>query len=117
MSLDPAAILCAGLAITMLLYSGYWTDRTYARFERIPGHYDFHGNATRLTPRRQMAWLIPVIFSVILAVFTVLFELIPADMQNGDPSIGLVFSSVVLVSAQGLILWLLSRWARSQDQN
>lgn len=108
------AMAFAALSIVILLWSAWWTDRRYARFERIPGHYDFRGRATRLDPRRQMAWLLPVLFSVSIGGYLALFLLVPAELQNGDPSVGMYMVCVVLLAAQGLILWLLARWARSQ---
>lgn len=112
--LGLGAMAFAALSIATLLWSGWWTDRRYARFDRIPGHYDFKGRATRLDPRRQMAWLLPVVFSVLIAGYGALFYLLPAELQNGDPSDGLLLVSLVLLATQALILWLLARWARSQ---
>ena len=114
MVLGPVALICAGSAIVFLIVSGWWTDRTYSRFEHIPGHYDFSGKATRLEPRRQMSWLLPVMFSLTLAFFVVLMELMPRETMNGDPSNGIILIAVVTVASQGLVLWLLARWARRQ---
>jgi hypothetical protein len=61
-----------------------------------------------------MAWLLPVLFSVSIGGYLALFLLVPAELQNGDPSVGMYMVCVVLLAAQGLILWLLARWARSQ---
>ena len=112
-----AALVCAGVTIALLLASGAWTDRRYRQFDRIPGHYDFRGRATRLDPRRQMAWLLPVLFSLMIAGFIVLVSVVPPEMQNGDPSMGLALICVTLLGAQALVLWLLSRWARGTQGN
>ena len=114
MVLGPVALVCAGSAIAFLLVSGWWTDRTYSRFERIPAHYDFSGNATRLEQRRQMAWLLPVMFSIVIAFFVVLMEFIPPEDVRGDPSGLIIFISALLAGAQWLVLVLLGRWARRQ---
>jgi len=112
MPISPGALICAGLAIALLVYSGAWTDRTYRRFDKIPGHYDWRGNATRLDSRRQMAWLLPAIFSFLIVGFAAMVWVTPAGMVNGNPSTGLVFTSLVLLAIQGLVLRLLARWAR-----
>ncbi len=110
------AMVFAALSVITLLWSGWWTDRRYSRFDRIPGHYDFKGRATRLDSRHQMAWLLPVLFSLLIASYGVLFYFVPLQLHNGDPSTGLVLVCLVLLATQGLILWLLARWARSQNQ-
>ncbi|GAA4051275.1 DUF1648 domain-containing protein [Parerythrobacter jejuensis] len=102
------------LAILALCGSALWTDRHYQRFDQIPAHYDFRGKATRLAPRTTMAWLLPGIMVAMLLGFLILLTVIPAELQNGDPSSGLILMSVIFVLTQGLILWLLHRWARAQ---
>jgi hypothetical protein len=109
MPIDAGVLICAGVSIILRLASGAWTDQSYKRFTEIPAHYDFRGNVTRLTPRKQGAWVVPVSFSILLTGFVALLWFIPADMQNGDPSQGIVLVSVTLLAAQGLILWLLAR--------
>ena len=39
---------------------------------------------------------------------------VPPEKINGDASVGAIIASVVTVSAQGFILWLLTRWANGQ---
>ncbi len=103
-----------GLVIAALLYSGYWTDRTYSRFEQIPAHYDIRGEATRLTARRPMAWALPIGFSILMAGLMLLLEFLPAQYINGDPRIAFWSVIILLPAAQLLILWLLARWASKQ---
>ena len=110
----PWAFAFAAVSIALLCWSAVWTDRTYRRFDRLPGHYDVRGEATRMAPRRVMAWLLPVTFSIALIGLAAVLTYVPADMQNGDPTTGLALASITLLGAQGLILWLLSRWARRQ---
>lgn len=112
--LGLGAMVFAALSIVALIWSGWWTNRRYSCFDRIPGHYDFKGRATRLDPRRQMAWLLPVLFSLLIAGYGTLFHLVPAALQNGDPSVGMVLVCLVFLAAQGLVLWLLARWAQAQ---
>ena len=116
MPIGAGALICAGLTIALLLASGRWTDRAYRQFDVIPAHYDFRGNATRMAPRKQMAWTIPISFSILLAGFVAILWFIPTDMQNGDGSTGLVSMSVILLAAQAFILWLLARWARQFEK-
>lgn len=102
------------LTVTILLYSGAWTDRKFRRFDKIPAHYDLRGQATRLTSRRPMAWLIPIMFSVMLMAFAAMLTLIPSEYINGDPKAAFWIILFTLPTAQALILWLLSRWAARQ---
>lgn len=115
MSVSIATMAFVAIAIVALLVSGGWTDRTYRRFSELPGHYDFKGRPTRMAPRRVMAWLIPIVFSLMLAVSTVAIAMVPPELQNGSPDAGLVLIVITCLGAQGLILWLLHRWASIQD--
>ena len=102
------------LAVALLLYSGAWTDRTYSRFDQIPAHYDLHGNATRLTSRRQMAWALPIGFSLMLFGLALLLTFLPPDRVHGNPKVAIWSFLLGLPAAQGLVLWLLARWASKQ---
>lgn len=97
-----------------MLISGWWTNTAYQRFDQLPGHYDWRGRVTRMEKRVTMAWLLPGMFSVILAVLMVLLLVLPPEMINGDPSVGLYLASAVLFASQLSVLWLLSRWAKQQ---
>ncbi|KEO88021.1 hypothetical protein EH30_01205 [Erythrobacter sp. JL475] len=113
MSISFGTVAIVVIAIVLLLLSGVWTDRTYSRFSELPGHYDFRGRATRMAPRRTMAWLLPLTFSLMLAVIGIAMAMLPAEAQN-SPDAGLVIASITLLGAQGLVLWLLDRWASGQ---
>ena len=112
--LSVPAIVITAVCVALLLASGWWTDKTYRYFDQIPAHYDIRGNATRLTARRPMAWALPIGFSIFLAGLAAAMSLIPPNLQNGDPSDGLIVSSFAMLAAQGFVLWLLSRWASKQ---
>lgn len=112
--LAAVSIAVAAIAVAFLLGSARWTEQTYRRFERIPGHYDFNGKATRLDPRRQMAWLLPVLFSAILIVVTGLVLFLPADAQGDSAWPAVIFISLVFAGTQLSILHLLKRWAARQ---
>ncbi|MEE4201403.1 hypothetical protein [Erythrobacter sp.] len=114
MNVDVGTLAGVGLAIVLLMLSGFWTDRTYRRFDMLPGHYDIAGRATRMAPRRMMAFLLPVLFSAMMATFVILAGVLPRDMQNGDPETGLWVMIVAFLGAQALVLWLLGRWASRQ---
>lgn len=113
MSVSIGTMAVVVIAIVMLLGSGFWTDRTYRRFDELPGHYDFKGRPTRMAPRRVMAWLTPVVFSLMLAVMAIAIASLPRAIQN-SPDAGIIFASLTFLGAQGLILWLLQRWASAQ---
>lgn len=109
-----ASLAFAALCIIVLLASGWWTDRRYRRFDRLPGHYDFTGKATRMDSRKVMAWLLPVMFSLVIAAMTGLQLALPAQARSGDPSALLYLMPMILIGAQGLMLGLLHRWAARQ---
>jgi len=109
-----ASIAFAAIGVAVLVASGWWTDRTYRRFDRLPGHYDLAGEATRLDPRRVTAWLIPVVFSLAIAGIALFVVLTPPDRFNSDPSLPLFLTPLILVAGQGFLLALLRRWARRQ---
>lgn len=113
MSISIGTVAIVVIAIVLLLLSGFWTDRTYNRFSELPGHYDCKGRPTRMAPRRTMAWLLPLTFSLMLVVIGFALAMLPADAQS-NPDAGLVIASITLLGAQGLILWLLDRWASWQ---
>lgn len=111
---STASLVVAALGIMVLLVSGWWTNRAYARFELLPGHYDWRGRVTRMEKRSVMAWLLPVVFSVSLMAMMVMFITLPSEMVNGDPSIGLYLVTVTFLGSQAFVLRLLSRWAKTQ---
>ena len=111
------ALTFAALGIVLLLASGWWTERRYRRFDRLPAHYDLTGRATRMDSRRVMAWLLPATFSLFIAAVAALFTALPREMQDGDLSIPLYLLATVLLGAQGLALWLLHRWAARQPHD
>ncbi|TWJ09372.1 hypothetical protein [Altererythrobacter ishigakiensis] len=113
----PLAIT-AGTVILLIL-SGAWANRRFADFEQLPGHYDFAGRGSRMTPRRTMVWLLPMMFSVMIGVYGAMAVFVPgaAGGLNELPW-WLVFSAGCLLGAQALVLWLTDRWAKRQrDQS
>ncbi|MXO89429.1 hypothetical protein [Pontixanthobacter aquaemixtae] len=111
---STASLAVAVASILLLLLSGWWTNSTYARFDKLPAHYDWKGRATRMERRAVMAWLLPVMFSIILVTMIVLLIALSPDMVNGDPSVGLYLVSATLLASQASVLWMLSRWAKSR---
>ncbi|MEM7780067.1 MAG: hypothetical protein AAF697_06735 [Pseudomonadota bacterium] len=105
-------LVCASVLI--LLASGWWTDRRYRGFTMIPAHYDVRGRATRMAPRRTMAWTLPVLFSCLLVILTFVVAAAPDAYSDGSPLMWALINSVTLIGAQVFVLWLLARWARSQ---
>lgn len=112
--MDWAALVLTLPFVAVLLYSGAWADRRYRRFDKLPGHFDFHGKATRMTPRRTMAWLLPVIFSLSLIAVALIAALAPPEMRNGEAWPGVLVGGAALVAGQAFVLWLTERWARRQ---
>ena len=112
--MDLAPLLISLPFVGVLLASGAWASRRFARFEQLPGHFDFRGRATRMAPRRVMVWMLPILFSAMLVFITLLTEMVPPEYRNGDPLVGALIGGVSLVGAQALVLWLTDRWARRQ---
>ena len=103
------------LTVAILLASGAWTERRFRRFDQLPAHYDFSGKATRYSPRRTMAWLLPVTFSVLMVVIVFAISAIPDKYRDGSTLSATILCSTALLGAQGTMLWLHARWARKQD--
>ena len=100
--------------VGILLASGEWAERRFARFDELPGHFDFRGRASRMTPRRTMVWLLPVTFSIMLVILAILTGLM-AGAEAKPASLGGTFVSIAAVMAgQLLFLILTSRWAAAQ---
>lgn len=111
-----ASLAFAALSIVLLLASGWWTDRRYRRFDQLPGHYGLTGKATRIDSRKVMAWLLPIMFSLVIAAMAGLQLAIPPEAHRGDPSTPLYLMPPILLAVQGLVLWLLHRWAARQPR-
>ena len=100
--------------VAVLLASGRWANRRYARFDELPGHYDIRGRATTMAPRRVMAWMLPVLFSIVLVAIAIFTALVPPEYRNGDPLIGILVGGLGLLAGHALVLWLTERWANRQ---
>ena len=103
------------LTIANLLASGYWTDRRFARFDHLPAHYGLLGRPTRYAPRRTVAWLLPVVFSIMLIVVSTAISFVPTELKNGDPETATIIMCAALLGSQGLVIWLHGRWASEQE--
>lgn len=98
----------------LLLLSGPWAGGRYARFERLPGHYDIAGKPTRMASRTMMVWTLPVVCTFVLLAIAIYSAAVPPEMLNGDPVTGVVVGGIGLFAAQLLMLWLTARWASRQ---
>ncbi|MFA9201719.1 MAG: hypothetical protein ACEQR8_11170 [Cypionkella sp.] len=100
--------------VALLLWSGSFASRRFGRFAELPAHFDWAGRATRMAPRRTMAWILPVVFAITLLGIAVLVSALPREMQNGDPVAAVLVGGIASFAAQCLVLWLTERWARTQ---
>ena len=98
----------------ILIASGFWANSRFARFDRLPSHFNIRGEADAFAPRRLMAWALPILFSLILLAIPVLVIVLPPEAQHGDPLPGVVLGGTSLVGAEIFVLWLTVRWARKQ---
>lgn len=112
MDLTPLFVSLPFVAI--LLASGVWASRRFARFDELPGHFDFRGRVTRMAPRRTMVWMLPVLFSVLLVFLALVMQGIPPELRNGSPVTAALIGGITLVAAQFFVLWLTDRWAGRQ---
>lgn len=113
--MDFTPLLISLPFVAVLLASGVWAGRRFARFDLLPAHFDFRGRVTRMAPRRTMVWMLPLLFSITLMFLALVTQGVPAELQNGSPVTGAVVGGVSLVLAQFFVLWLTDRWARRQD--
>ncbi|MXO74673.1 DUF1648 domain-containing protein [Altererythrobacter aerius] len=113
--MDAAVIVIAAVSIVLLLAAAVRTDRRYARFARLPTHFDLRGRADAFGPRMVILWVVPMILMTTLAGIAALMVVLPAEAQNGNPVVGILIASVSMLGAQGLIVWPLARWAATQD--
>lgn len=112
MDLTPLFVSLPFVAI--LLASGVWASRRFARFDELPGHFDFRGRVTRMAPRRTMVWMLPVLFSALLVFLALVMQGIPPELRNGSPVTAALIGGITLVAAQFFVLWLTDRWAGRQ---
>ena len=56
--MDAAVIVIAAVSIALLLAAAVWTDRRYARFARLPTHFDLRGRADAFGPRMVILWVV-----------------------------------------------------------
>ncbi len=98
-----------------LLLSGVWAHRRFDGYSQLPSHFNIRGEADRFAPRGVMVWLLPVMFSMMLLGIAAAFEYIPQEMQNGDPSTGVLITGFTVLGGQALVLWLTVRWARGES--
>lgn len=108
-------MLTAAAGLVLLLTSALWANRRYRRFDRLPTHFDIRGNADAIGSRNVVIWLLPTVFAVMLSAICGMFMLVPAEAQNGDPVIGMIFAAIGLVAAQLFILFLTERWVRKSS--
>ena len=108
------AALVLGAAILALSLSVFWAKQRFGHFERLPQHYGLRGEATSLGTPALIIWQLPVLFILALIGIGGAFAFVPRELQNGDPTIGMIVACVSLSGAHAFILWLTERWARSQ---
>lgn len=109
-----AALVVAGLTIFALLISGYWTDQRFDNFEKLPRQYGFTGEPTAFASRKAMAWGIPLFLIAMLIAIAASIIILPTATATGDPWHTLAVCSVGFLTAQGLVMWLHTRWAAKQ---
>nr|WP_298895248.1 hypothetical protein [uncultured Altererythrobacter sp.] len=100
--------------VIVLVWSGFWANKHFADFDQLPGHFDWAGQASRLTPRRRMVWLLPIMFSFMMVAFAVMPYFVPGDYDPAGAIPWLLFTGASLLGAQAFVLWLTYRWAKQQ---
>jgi len=102
------------VSIAMMLGTGFWTNHRYSRFEHLPAHFDLRGRPTRFASRTQIAWLLPVVLSVLLLVVILALSAFPEDLRGADPFSASALCCLAMLGALALELWLLSRRTGTQ---
>ena len=114
---DVADWLVLGATIALLLGSAIWTNRRYARFDKLPGHFDIRGRPTCFFPRAVVAWLLPLVFTITAVVLVFVVMVIPQSETREATLYFVAMNCLILLAAQAFVLCLIERWARSQDQS
>jgi hypothetical protein len=105
-------VVATVIGMAILLASAMWADGRYRGYDRLPMHFDWRGKADGFGPRKVIVWLVPGIFAVTLAAIAAMLIWVPREMQNGDPSVGIVVATLAMIGGQAFTLWLLERWVR-----
>ena len=113
-AVSDTAFLCAALACFCILGSAGWANHRFAGFEKLPRQFGLTLKPRAFGPRWLVVWGVPALLVAMLGLIAMMPALVPPEHINGDPSHGLIIASAVSVSAQGFILWLLTRWANGQ---
>lgn len=102
------------LAILFLLLSIPWAKQRFGHFERLPHHFGWRGEPTRLGSPTLIVWFLPLFEIAMLLGIAALFVFVPREMQNGNPTVGIVIAALVVTASHAFTLWLVDRWARTQ---
>ena len=108
------AALFLAVAILALLGSIFWAKQRFGHFEQLPQHYGLRGEASYLGSPALVIWQLPLFFAAMLIGIATLFVFVPRELQNGDPTTGMIVACAAMVGAHAFILWLTERWARAQ---
>jgi hypothetical protein len=110
------ALLATLPFIVLLVAAALWAERRYARFDRLPGHYDWRGRATCMGSRQAITLVVPALFALILLVMSLITILFPPEQQSGSLIPAVLLAGLTLLVAYALILWLTERWVSAQDR-
>lgn len=108
------AVLAAGIAAAILLASAIWAHYRFSRYEKLPRQFGLTLKPQSYGPPWLIIWFMPSMLIATLALVVLLPSFVRPENINGDPSLGAIIASVVTVSAQGFVLWLVTRWANEQ---
>jgi len=111
---DNPAFISAIAAGVIVIASAIWAEYRFRDFDKLPAHFGPTLKPTWYAPRFVMVWVVPASLIGVLGFVSWLVWTLPRDQINGDPVTGIVIGSAAIVASQGLILWLLTRWARQQ---
>ena len=108
------AALFLGLAILFLLLSIPWAKQRYGHFEQLPQHFGWRGEATRLGSPILIVWFLPLFYIAVMIGIAAMLVFVPREMQNGDPTAGMIVAALIVPGSHAFTLWLVERWARAQ---
>lgn len=112
-----AAVLTTAAIAALLVAAIAWRTASRLRpFDQLPTHFDLRGRADAFGPRRVILVTVPAILITTLAGIAATLVLVPRDLQNGNPVVGMAVCGIAVVGAQVLVAWLLGRWAAEQKR-
>lgn len=114
----PIAILavsamCLGVMLTM----SRWMAGQLPVSGEVPVHFNWRGQPDRFGSRWVTLALLPAIYGALCVVTAWMAAIRPDRISPDDVApalLGHLVTSLIILAAHGLVMWLLQRWVRQQ---